>query len=59
MVLKEGGFIDREMNSELLFQNWDDKIEISKHIVIAKELLHLIRLISSSVWNTKRSTMLY
>lgn len=59
MVLKEDGFIDKEMNSELLFQNWNDKIEISKHIVIAKELLHLIKLISSSVWNTKRSTMLY
>lgn len=49
MVLKEDGFIDKEMNSELLFQNWNDKIEISKHIVIAKELLHLIKLISSCV----------
>lgn len=49
MVLKEDGFIVKEMNSELLFQNWNDKIEISKHIVIAKELLHLIKLISFSV----------
>lgn len=58
MVLEKDSFIDKGMNSELFFQNWNDKIEISKHI-IAEELLHLIKLISSSVWNTKRSTMLY
>lgn len=58
MVLEKDSFIDKGMNSELLFQNWNDKIEISKHIM-AEELLHLIKLISSFVWNTKRSTMLY
>lgn len=59
MILEKDSFIYKGMNSELLFQNWNDKIEISKHIVMAKELLHLIKLISSSVWNAKRSTMLY